>query len=198
MSPKYPTGWWRAGKWRAMIAGTAAGGAIALAGCSAATGPAASQPQAAPVCSQVQASATPQGAALGHAGVLFTLKNTGQAGCRLDGYPGLQLIGSGGRHLPTTVVPARHGAYLFAATAPREVTVQPGHAASFDLQYGNSPVGARAAGPAAGACPPASSVWVNLPGGAGHPVVRGLSIAPCDGQVMVSPVVQGTHWLTPR
>lgn len=194
-----PVGW-RAGPWRAVAAAAAAGGALVLAGCgTSGTQATPATPQAVSTCGpgQVQAAATSQGAALGHAGVLFTLRNTSADPCQLDGFPHLQLLGAGGRTLPTTVVPVRASAYLFRGEAPRPVTLRPGvAAASFDLQYGNAPAGAAATQPPATACPAAISVRVILPGSAGQPVVR-VRMAPCGGQVMVSAVVAGTRWLSP-
>jgi hypothetical protein len=151
-----------------------------------------------PRCSRAELAmtATGTGAGLGHVGVLFTLRNTSSAGCRLDGYPGLQLLGSKGQELRTTVVRAVSGAYLFPAVVPHTVALRPGAVGSFDLQYGDTPVGAAASEPYATACPAATHVEVTLPNAADHDVVP-ASMAPCDGQVLVSPVVPGAQWLTP-
>lgn len=151
-----------------------------------------------PQCRQAQltTTATGEGAGLGHVGVLFTLRNTSSAGCRLEGYPGLQLLDSEGHRLPTTVLRAVSGAYLFPAVVPHSVALAPGAAGSFDLQYYDSPVGAAASQPYATACPAATQVEVTVPNSAGHSVVP-ASIAPCEGQVVVSPVVPGAHWLAP-
>lgn len=145
---------------------------------------------------QIVITAAGTGAGLGHVGVLFTLRNTSSVSCRLDGYPGLQLLGSHGQALPTTVVRASTGAYLFPAVAPHRVALPPGAVASFDLQYGDNPVGAQANEPYARACPSATSDEVTLPNAAGHSVVP-ASMAPCGGQVLVSPVVPGSQWLSP-
>jgi hypothetical protein len=154
----------------------------------------ASWPQCTP--SQIGITATNAGAGLGHVGVLFALRNTSSASCRIEGYPGLQLLGSSGQALPTTVVRAVTGAYLFPAVAPHPVALTPGAAASFALQYGDVPVGAQANEPYAQACPPASSTQVTLPSDSDHAVVP-ASMAPCGGQVLVSPVVPGSQWLSP-
>jgi hypothetical protein len=145
---------------------------------------------------QLTMTATGEGAALGHVGVLFTMRNTSSASCRLEGYPGLQLLDSKGDALPTMVVRAVGGAYLFPAVMPRSVAMAPGAVGSFDLQYYNSPVGAAANQPYATACPAAAQVAVTLPDSAGSSVVP-ASMAPCEGQVLVSPVVPGAQWLTP-
>lgn len=150
-----------------------------------------------PQCSQSQIvmTAAGTGAGLGHVGVLFTLRNTSSAGCRLEGYPGMQLLGSNGQALPTTVVRAVTGAYLFPAVAPHRVALGPGATASFDLQYGDNPVGAQANEPYAQACPATTEAEVTLPDASGHSVVP-VSMAPCGGQVFVSPVVPGSQWLS--
>jgi hypothetical protein len=151
-----------------------------------------------PQCRQAQltTTATGEGAGLGHVGVLFTVRNTSSASCRLEGYPGLQLLDSNGRPLPTTVMRAVSGAYLFPAVVPHTVALAPGAAGSFDLQYYDSPVGAAASQPYATACPAATQVEVTMPNSAGHSVVP-ASMAPCEGQVIVSPVVPGAQWLAP-
>jgi Protein of unknown function (DUF4232) len=151
-----------------------------------------------PRCSttQLTMTATGTGAGLGHVGVLFTLRNTSSARCRLVGFPGLKLLGSNGQELPTTVVRAASGAYLFPAVVPHRVALPPGAVGSFDLQYGDAPVGAAAHEPYATACPAATRVEVTMPGAADHAVIA-ASMAPCGGQVLVSPVVPGARWLTP-
>ncbi len=151
-----------------------------------------------PQCSkaQIAITATGTGAGLGHIGVLFTLRNTSSASCRLYGYPGLQLLGGGGRALPTTVTRAVHGAYLFPAVVPHSVALPAGAAGSFDLQYEDNPAGAAASEPYATACPAAIQVEVTLPNAYEHAVVP-ASMAPCEGQVLVSPVVPGAQWLAP-
>lgn len=150
-----------------------------------------------PQCSprQVGITAAGTGAGLGHVGVLFTLRNTSPASCRINGYPGMLLLGSNGQALPTTVVRAVTGAYLFPAVVPHPVALPPGAVASFDLQYGDIPVGAQANEPYARACPSATSAEVTLPNATGHSVVP-ASMAPCGGQVIVSPVVPGSQWLS--
>jgi hypothetical protein len=151
-----------------------------------------------PQCRQDQLTTTAigEGAGLGHVGVLFTLRNTSSASCRLEGFPGLQLLDSKGHALPTTVVRAISGAYLFPAVVPHPVALAPGAVGSFDLQYYDSPVGAAANQPYATACPAATRVEVTVPNSTGHSLVP-ASMAPCEGQVLVSPVVPGAQWLGP-
>jgi hypothetical protein len=180
-------------------AGTVAGSGLAGASVSLRVLPSATPVSSSwPQCSksQLSISATGTGAGLGHVGVLFTLHNTSSVSCRLYGYPGLQLLGSSGQPLPTTVVRAASGAYLFPAVVPHWVALPPGSVGSFDLQYGDNPVGAAASEPYATACPAATDVEVTLPNAADHAVVP-ASMAPCGGQVLVSPVVPGAQWLAP-
>jgi Protein of unknown function (DUF4232) len=171
-----------------------AGGSVSLRVLPAA--PAASSSWRRCATTQLSITATGTGAGLGHVGVLFTLRNISPVSCRLDGYPGLQLLGSDGQALPTTVVRAGSGAYLFPAVVPHWVALRSGAVSSFDLQYEDNPVGAAAGEPYATACPAATHVEVTPPNAAGHAVVA-ASMAPCGGQVLVSPVVPGAHWLTP-
>jgi len=149
-----------------------------------------------PQCTRTELTitATGTGAGLGHIGVLFTLHNTSTVSCRLYGYPGLELLGSSGQPLPTTVVRAISGAYLFPAVTPHWVALPPGAVGSFDLQYEDNPSGSAANEPYATACPAATQVEVTLPNAYDYSVIP-ASMAPCEGQVMVSPVVPGAQWL---
>lgn len=135
------------------------------------------------------------GAGLGHVGVLFTVHNVSAEGCRLLGYPGLRLLGTGGKPLPTTVHDAAAGTYLFPAVAPHRVALRPGGYAAFELEYGDNPAGAQASEPQETACPTASQAEVTLPG-AGAGEILSASMAPCGGDVWVSPVIPGRKLIT--
>jgi len=150
-----------------------------------------------PPCTQgeVRISAGGTGAGLGHVGVLFTLHNISAAGCRLLGYPALQLIASNGSQLPTTVHDAAAGTYLFPPVAPHRVALAPGGYAAFELEYEDNPFGARASEPYATACPPAARADVTLPGASAASAVT-AGMAPCGGEVWVSPVIPGRRWIT--
>ena len=145
-----------------------------------------------PACrpDELRVAARGTGAALGHVGALFTLHNTSRTSCRLFGYAGLRLLGRGGKPLPTTVHAAAAGTYLFPPVAPRRVALPPGAFASFDLQYGDNPAGGQASEPYAQACPAASQVQVTLPGAAASSVAP-TAMAPCGGDVWISPIVPG-------
>jgi hypothetical protein len=135
------------------------------------------------------------GAGLGHVGVLFTAHNVSSAGCNLMGYPALRLLASNGNPLPTTVHDASAGTYLFPAVAPDRVALRPGGYAAFELEYGDNPVGAPASEPYSTACPPASQADVTLPG-ASEGTVIAATMAPCGGDVWVSPVIPGRKLIT--
>jgi hypothetical protein len=135
------------------------------------------------------------GAGLGHVGVLFTVHNISAAGCNLLGYPGLRLLAAGGKPLPTTVHDAAAGTYLFPAVAPHRVALRPGGYAAFELEYGDNPTGSQANEPQATACPAASRARVTLPGASAGKVIA-ASMAPCGGDVWVSPVIPGRKLIT--
>jgi len=135
------------------------------------------------------------GAGLGHVGVLFTVHNVSAAGCRLQGYPGLRLLGSNGNPLPTTVHDAAAGTYLFPAVAPHRVALRPGGYAAFELEYGDNPVGSQASEPYSTACPTASQAEITLPGVSAGTAIP-VSMAPCGGDVWISPVIPGRKLIT--
>jgi len=130
------------------------------------------------------------GAGLGHVGVLFTVRNVSATGCNLLGYPGLKLLGASGNVLPTTVHDAATGTYLFPAVAPHRIALRPGGYGAFELEYGDNPVGSQANEPYSTACPSASQAEVTLPGASAGTVIP-ASMAPCGGDVWVSPVIPG-------
>jgi len=135
------------------------------------------------------------GAGLGHVGVLFTVHNVSVTGCNLLGYPGLRLLGTGGKALPTTVHDAATGTYLFPAVAPHRIALRPGGYAAFELEYGDNPVGSQANEPYSTACPSASQAEVTLPGASAGDVIS-ASMAPCGGDVWVSPIIPGRKLIT--
>jgi Protein of unknown function (DUF4232) len=149
-----------------------------------------------PICAGAGARIAAQstGAGLGHVGMLFTVHNTTARGCRLSGYAGLTLLGSGGGTLPTTVGHAASGTYLFPPIAPHLVALKPGGYAAFLLEYEDNPFGPQASEPYAKACPAATGAKVTLPG-ASAPTVVGAAMAPCAGAVWVSPVIPGRAWI---
>jgi hypothetical protein len=159
----------------------------------AASAASASWPRCAP--RQVQIAARGTGAALGHAGELFTVHNSSATGCNLLGYPGLRLLANSGNALPTTVHDAAAGTYLFPAVAPHRVALRPGGYAAFELEYGDNPTGSQANEPYSTACPTAARAVVTLPAASPSMAVT-ASMAPCGGDVWVSPLIPGRKLLT--
>lgn len=143
---------------------------------------------------QVRVAARGTGAALGHVGVLFTLRNVSRTSCRVLGYAGLRLLSRAGRRLPTTVHHAASGTYLFPPVAPHRVALRPGAFAAFELEYGDNPVGPQASEPYAQACPAAAQAEVTWPGAGGSSVVA-AAMAPCGGAVWISPLIPGRQWI---
>ncbi len=108
------------------------------------------------------------------------LKSTSPSPCFLEGYPGLQLLSSGGSPLPTNVV--RKGSYPFTAMPPTRVTLATGQSADFNLGYSDVPSGSETS------CPAAASLEVTPPDATDHLVVA-ASLSPCGGgTIVVSPV----------
>ncbi len=137
---------------------------------------------------QLRATFIPLGAATGHVGAEIVFRNASASPCHLSGYPGLKMLNSRGGALPTTV--ARGGSFLFPAVTPHLVGIAPGQKASFDLEYGDNPTG-NPPPPYQKACPMAAALEIIPP--ADFTAVRATAkLAPCNGDLIVSPVVAGT------
>jgi hypothetical protein len=120
----------------------------------------------------------------GAAGTIETtvaLKSTSTSPCVLSGYPGLQLLGTNGAALATTVV--RKGNYGFTAMAPTTVTLTDGQSAFFNIGYSDVPAGTAS-------CPSSTSLSLTPPNALDHVVVQ-ASLSPC-GAIAVSPVFLAT------
>ncbi len=126
--------------------------------------------------------------ATGHLEVTFALHNVSARTCALRGYPGGQMLDTGGRRLPTHVKRG-HGFFPDTLLAPRRVTLAPGASAHFGLSFStnNEYRGGGRRCPAAAtlrSVPPNArqplSVQVS---GAGHP-----RFAPCGGQLVATVV----------
>ena len=114
----------------------------------------------------------------------FSLTNTSSTTCTLDGYPGMQLLGSQGTSIPTNVVRGGlgGGAPAAAGQAPALVTLAPDQVASFAFQYEDVPVGNETS------CPTSAKAEITPPNDVTFAVVT-LQIAPCGGgTVHVSPI----------
>ena len=137
---------------------------------------------------QLRASFIPLGAATGHVGAEVVFRNASASDCRLFGYPGLKMLNASGAALPTTV--SRGGSFLFPAVAPHLVGLAPGQTASFDIEYGDNPTG-NPPPTYQKACPAAATLKITLPDDV-TAVRAGVTMAPCKGDLTVSPVVAGT------
>jgi hypothetical protein len=146
-----------------------------------------------PTCTtfQLRLSGFGLGAAMGNIADLIVLQNRSTTSCTLAGYPGLQLVASDGRVLPTTVAPPSAGAYSFPLLLPHRVALPPGAYASFELGWEDNPSGAGNNEPYAVACPSSAWVRVILPGTDQYGTAA-LPMGACGGHVEVSPLVPGS------
>jgi Protein of unknown function (DUF4232) len=149
-----------------------------------------------PACTTTQLQLTEpwSGAGLGNAAVQITIQNTSTTGCTLKGYPDLAMVGHGGKRLATHVIRAIGGDYLFPAAAPDAVAIEPGQFASFMIGFTDNPYGPNADKPYDVACPPAVALRVILPSPRRVATTK-VSMAPCNGDVRVSPIVPGPNGL---
>ncbi len=147
-------------------------------------------PSAVPVtprCHTSQLSAT-AGDGQGAAGTIYltiVLSNTSGETCTLDGYPGMGLLDASRRPLPTTVV---RGGGMLPPSRPSLVRLPPAAKASYSLTYSDVPTGGASA---ATQCPTASSAYVTPPDER-DPLLLQTRLAPCRGELHVSPLVAGT------
>lgn len=150
-----------------------------------------------PTCStfQLHMSGGGEGAGLGHAAVLMSLRNVSSRGCTLTGYPGLQLVSPAGVLLPTAWHEATVGDYMFPAISPHLVAIAPGGYASFLVGLLDNPSGPNANVPYDVACPLVRWVRVVLPGTNEYGTAE-ISMAPCDGWVNVSAMYPGAGRIT--
>ncbi len=120
--------------------------------------------------------------------VTLALRSTAAATCILGGYPGLQLLGSGGTDLPTTVV--RKGSYPFTAMAPTTVRLSTGQSVEFNIGYSDVPIGSETS------CPTSTALEITPPDAFDHLTIA-ASLAPCaHGTLVASPVFAGTQSTT--
>ncbi len=152
---------------------------------SASTSPSAAGP---PRCSSAQLKAT-KGSGQGAAGHIFLnviLTNTGSSACHLYGYPGMALLDASKDPLTTHV---HFGGGMLPATAKQNVVLAAGGEASYTLEYSDVPTGNETE---AEGCPPASFEQVTPPDETAS-ILLTAQMAPCDGNIYVSPVVSGTN-----
>ncbi|MHB8288257.1 MAG: DUF4232 domain-containing protein [Acidimicrobiales bacterium] len=131
-----------------------------------------------------QTFALASGGAAGSFGGAFSLTNRGTVSCTLLGYPGMQLLGAGGRPLPTTVIRGHYE--VVDSVTEQMVTLPPGGEARFYFMYSDALGGGSPA-----VCPRTSAVEITPPNSY-HYIVASADIAPCEGRVWVSPVTAST------
>ena len=101
----------------------------------------------------------PGSAGAGHIVYRLTVKNVGSSACYVSGLPQVQLLGTTGNALPTSVSPAQPG----TATAAK-ISLQPGDSATADAQF--SPDVNGTGDSTSGQCQPTATVLrVTAPGG---------------------------------
>jgi hypothetical protein len=133
---------------------------------------------------QLTMATTGSSGAAGTIELTFSLTNTSGTTCPMRGYPGLQLLGSSGQDLPTTVL--RGGGLSFENVPVTSVSLAPHQVAYFNLGYSD----VVAIPPA---CSTASALAITPPTAVTHGTVHGLSIQACsNGTVHVSPVFAPT------
>jgi Protein of unknown function (DUF4232) len=135
---------------------------------------------------QLSATLVPLGVATGNVGAQIVLRNISAIPCHLEGFPGLQMLSASGAPLPTTA----HwgGSFLFPALRPHLVGLRPSQTASSDLAYTDNPAGNL---PYQQACPAAAALVI-IPPDDFTSLRATAKIAPCEGDLDVSPVVPGT------
>src|SRR5579884_2087818 len=120
------------------------------------------------------------GAALGHIGIIYRIHNLSGHPCTLQGYPGVELFNRNFHSLPTHV--SRGGGYIIVGR-PREplVALDDRHDAYFGLEFHDVPADNQS-------CTQVRYLMITPPNDYLPIVIRSGGIAPCGGQVIVSPV----------
>jgi photosystem II stability/assembly factor-like uncharacterized protein len=117
--------------------------------------PAGSEP---PTCATSQLIFAPgrSGAAMGHIGMNFTVRNVGSRTCELDGYPTVQMMSASNHPVQTLVTFGQD--YTVPYVAPTVTTLKPGASAAFLLGYSD------ATGYGNDQCPSARTLLITPPG----------------------------------
>lgn len=117
------------------------------------------------------------------------LTNTSETTCNLYGYPGVQLLGSSGQPLPTTVKRGR--SMLAPDPGPSLVQLSPGSSASFALSWDDSQT--QNSSGSLVACSNTSSIEITPPNDY-HYLTIPYSLHACgNGSLTVSAVVAGPN-----
>lgn len=127
-----------------------------------------------------------QGGAAGTQEITFAMTSTASSPCTTDGYPGMLLLATTGKALPTNVV--RGGSLTFENISPSPVTLAPGAVAYFNVGFSDVQTGSTT-------CSSAHSVEVTPPTNTTHATVSAeLGINACDnGTLHVSAVFASTN-----
>ena len=118
--------------------------------------------------------------AAGTSEVTLGFRNTSSATCTLSGYPGVQLVGTGGTDIATNTVEG--GGESFTNFAPSTVAVAGGATAFFNMGYSDVTTGTETS------CPTATALQVTAPGTSSPLQVSGQFEVCNGGTVNVSPV----------
>lgn len=121
--------------------------------------------------------------AAGHIAFTVVLTNDSAQSCTLEGFPTVQLSASG-QNVATNQTDGNPPAGAPESLTPTLVTFTAGAAGSFVFQYIDVPSGNQE-------CNSASALQITLPGGGGT-VTASANVAPCGGDIYVSPVRAGT------
>lgn len=136
-----------------------------------------------PHCSNIQLAITPPtrglGAALGHVGRWYRIRDVWGGPCSLRGFPGVVLLDRNFRTLPVRV--QRYG-YIISGTVPiRKVVLDRKHSAYFALEYQDVPSGTQP-------CRSVPYLMVTPPNDSLPVVTHSGGIAPCPRRIDVSSV----------
>jgi hypothetical protein len=110
---------------------------------------------------------------------VYSLENTSQQTCTLEGYPGVQLLNAGQQPL-AIAVSQQTSAYLYNNQQPQLVTLAPATSAYFILEWNAGVNGS-------GNCPGAAFVVVTPPGNQANLRIASM-VDVCTGSVIVSPI----------
>jgi hypothetical protein len=123
------------------------------------------------------------GVGLGNVMTVLTLTNVSDVPCRLYGYPGIQMLDSNHRAIPTHV--ARGDTYFRLDPGPTRVFVGPNETASFVAAWGHVPPGPElcAASTYVRLTPPDETDYLTIP----------VAIDACAGGIFVTAIVAGAN-----
>jgi hypothetical protein len=134
-------------------------------------------------CTGVSATVGPTQGAAGTITGSIILTETGTSNCPLKGYPTMALFGSGGTHMPVTIVDGLTVSISSAANGPpASVVLSPSAKVEFTYQFSDVPTGSQTA------CLNSNTASVTLPGNSTSTAQFTLMMDPCNGTIHVSPI----------